>query len=123
MMFLEDEPGGKTAPTAKHSAMASEFKMGSKQPAVVGDVVHVVVRLVDGDRVLAGSFSDAEEAHRTAKELQSNFAESVTVWPLMEGRYLRPQAVVSIDLVEEEHRRWSGSTERAKIKDLQDSTA
>jgi hypothetical protein len=122
-MFLEDEPGGMTAPTAKHSAMADEFRVGSKEPAVVGDVVHVVVRLVDGDRVMAGSFTDPEEAHRTAKELQSSFAESDTGWPLMEGRYLRPQAVVSIDLVEEEHRRWGGSTERAKIKDYQGPAA
>jgi hypothetical protein len=114
-LWLEDEPEGTAAPTPKQSAMANELKVGSKEPAVVGDVVHVVVRLVDGDQVLAGSFADAEEAHRTAKELQSSFGQSDTVWPLVEGRYLRPQAVVSIDLVEEEHRRWGGSTERAKV--------
>jgi hypothetical protein len=102
--------------------MTNELQAGSKEPAVVGDVIHVVVRLVDGDRVLAGSFADADEAHRTAKELQSSLGQSAhTVWPLVEGRYLRPQAVVSIDLVEEEHRRWGGSTERAKVKGLQDS--
>jgi hypothetical protein len=103
--------------------MTNELQAGSKEPAAVGDVIHVVVRLVDGDRVLAGSFADAEEAHRIAKELQSSLGQSEThtVWPLVEGRYLRPQAVVSIDLVEEEHRRWGGSTERAKVKGLQDS--
>lgn len=123
MMWLEDEAGGTAASMANESPMANELKVGPKEPAVVGDVVHVVVRLVDGDRVLAGSFPDAEEAHRVAKELQSSFGQPDTVWPLVEGRYLRPHAVVSIDLVEEEHRRWGGSADRAKVKGLQDSTA
>ena len=114
-LWLEDEPEGTAAPTAKESTMSNELKVGSKEPAVVGDVVHVVVRLVDGDQVVAGSFADAEAAHGAAKELQSSFGQSDSVWPLVEGRYLRPQAVVSIDLVEEEHRRWGGSTERAKV--------
>jgi hypothetical protein len=99
--------------------MTNDLHVGSKDPAVVGDVVHVVVQLVDGDRVLAGTFAAAEDAHRIAKELQSSFAQSDSVWPLVEGRYLRPQAVVSIDLVEEEHRRWGGSSERAKVKGIQ----
>ena len=94
--------------------MTNELHVGSKEPAVVGDVVHVVVRLTDGDRVVAGTFHDHDQAHHLAKELQTDFASSDTSWPLVEGRYLRPQAVISIDLVAEEHRRWGGSADRAK---------
>jgi hypothetical protein len=94
--------------------MANELQVGTKEPAVVGDVVHVVVRLTDGDRIVAGSFDSADQAHERAKELQSDFSSADTVWPLVDGRYLRPQAVISIDLVAEEHRRWGGSADRAK---------
>jgi hypothetical protein len=93
--------------------MANELHVGSKEPAVVGDVVHVVLRLTDGDRVVAGTFESAELAHDRAKELQNGFSSPDT-WPLVDGRYLRPQAVISIDLVAEEHRRWGGSADRAK---------
>jgi hypothetical protein len=89
--------------------------MSLKKPTNAGEAVHVVVRLVDGDRVFAGSYPDSGEAHRAAEELLARFAQTDTVWPLVEGRYLRPDAVVSIDLVPEEHRRWGGSAERAKI--------
>jgi hypothetical protein len=95
--------------------MTNELHVASKEPAVVGDVYHVVVRLTDGDRVVAGTFADAEEAHGLAKQLQNGFAGSNSDWPFVEGRYLRPQAVISIDLVAEEHRRWGGSADRAKV--------
>jgi hypothetical protein len=94
--------------------MTNELRMGSREPAAVGEVVHVVVRLSDGDRVVAGRFADPEQAHGLAKELQSSFGKTDGIWPLVEGRYLRPQAVISIDVVEEEHRRWGGSVDRAK---------
>jgi hypothetical protein len=97
--------------------MANHLAVGAKEPGVSGNVVQVVVRLVDGDRVLAGSAVDSEEAHRIAEELLGKFAQADTAWPLVDGRYVRPEAVVSIDVVEEEHRRWGGSAERAKIMD------
>jgi hypothetical protein len=94
--------------------MTNELHVGSREPAVVGDVHHVVVRLTDGDRIVAGTFADPEQAHELAKELQNSFGKTEGIWPLVEGRYLRPQAVISIDLVVEEHRRWGGSVDRAK---------
>jgi hypothetical protein len=115
-MWLDDDPTGIGGQTGATTPTANDLKVTSKEPAVVGDVVHVVVRLTDGDRVLAGTFPDPEQAHDVAKELQSSFGQSDTLWPLVDGRYLRPQAVVSIDLVEEEHRRWGGSADRAKVK-------
>jgi hypothetical protein len=118
-MWLDDDPIGERGQTGAATPAANQLTMSSKEPAVVGDVVHVVVRLTDGDRVLAGTFPDADQAHDLAKELQSSFGQSDTTWPLVDDRYLRPQAVVSIDLVEEEHRRWGGSADRAKVKGLQ----
>jgi hypothetical protein len=97
--------------------MANHLAVEAKEPGVSGNLVHVVVRLVDGDRVLAGRAADSAEAHRIAEELLGKFAQADTAWPLVDGRYVRPEAVVSIDVVEEEHRRWGGSPERAKIMD------
>jgi hypothetical protein len=97
--------------------MTNHLDVSSMEPGGSGNVVHVVVRLMDGDRVLAGRADDSDEAHRIAEELLSRFAQADTAWPLLDGRYVRPEAVVSIDVVEEEHRRWGGSAERAKIKD------
>jgi hypothetical protein len=122
-MWLEDDPFGSTNATGSTSPAANDLKMSSKEPAVVGDVVHVVVRLTDGDQVLAGTFPDAGQAHELAKALQDGFGRSDGVWPLVDGRYLRPQAVVSIDLVEEEHRRWGGSADRARAKGTQSPPA
>jgi hypothetical protein len=123
-MWLEDDPAGwSDEPEGTASPRANHLNVSKKEPAVVGDVVHVVVRLTDGDRVLAGTFSDAEQAHDLAKELQSSFGQSDATWPLVDGRYLRPQAVVSIDLVEEEHRRWGGSADRARVKGPQSPEA
>jgi hypothetical protein len=87
--------------------------------------VHVVIRLVDGDRVLAASAPDSVEAQQVAEELLDKFArtDKDNAWPFVDGRYLRPEAVVSIDLVEGHHRRWGGSPERAKIMDAPDSGA
>jgi hypothetical protein len=119
MMWLDEDQIRSAEAKGTESPATNQLNVSVKEPAVVGDVVHVVVRLADGDRVLAGTFTDAEQAHELAKELQSSFGRSDGVWPFVESRYLRPEAVVSIDLVEEEHRRWGGSADRAKIKGLQ----
>jgi hypothetical protein len=123
MMWLDKDGIRSADATGTTAPAANELNVSAKEPAVVGDVVHVVVRLTDGDRVLAGTFSDAEQAHELAKELQNGFGRADGVWPLVADRYLRPDAVISIDLVEEEHRRWGGSADRAKVKGLQGADA
>jgi hypothetical protein len=95
--------------------MANKAGVESLEPSVVGTVVHVVVRLVDGDRVVAATFPDVDAARRGAEELLVGFTQGDREWPFVQGRYLRPGAVVSIDLVEEEHRRWGGSPIRKTV--------
>lgn len=98
--------------------MTNHPNMKSNEQAGAGNLVQVVVCLVDGGRVLAGSSDDPGEAHRIAEDLLAKFAQTDTAWPLVDGRYVRPEAVVSIDLVQEEHRRWGGSAERARSMDV-----
>jgi hypothetical protein len=117
IMWLEDES------TGSEPSPANQMTVKSKDPAVVGSVFHVILRLVDGERVLAGTYPDADQAHCAAKELLDQFAQADAAWPHFDSRYVRPGAVVSIDLVEEEHRRWGGSPDRAKIMDTPEAAA
>jgi hypothetical protein len=77
-MWLDDDPTGVAADqTGTASRAAKDLKASAKEPAVVGDIVqvHVVVRLTDGDHVLAGAFPDVQQAHELAKELQNGFGQ------------------------------------------------
>jgi hypothetical protein len=71
---------------------------------------NVLLRLEGGDRMEAGSFPDAREAHGFAQELIAsvNAGES---WPRIGERYLRPETIISVDV--EPAPRWTGSTGRA----------
>ena len=41
---------------------------------------------------------DETAAHERANELIRRLTETPTEWPLAEGRFLRPEAIVSIDV-------------------------
>ena len=74
---------------------------------------NVLLRLVDGERVEAGSFRTETEAHDFAEELMSSAAAAAKKWPRVGDRYLRPETIVSIDIEPDASPRWTGSTGRA----------
>ena len=57
----------------------------------------VFVRLAGGERVDAGSFESEGEAERRARELM-RLLDAGGDWPQLDGRYIRPDAIVSIDV-------------------------
>jgi hypothetical protein len=57
----------------------------------------VFVRLTSGERIAAGNFEGQADAERRAKELMDAL-DANGEWPQLEGRYVRPDAVVSIDV-------------------------
>lgn len=65
-------------------------------PPVAASAQTLHVRLSNGDRIEAGSFADETSAHIKARELATAFAGGD--WALLHGRYVRPEAVVSIDV-------------------------
>jgi MFS family permease len=72
---------------------------GERRPQ--GPPTRVIVRLVDGSSVEAGLFPDAESAATCASELMRRLrSSSQGDWPLLGDRYVRPEATVSIELVE-----------------------
>jgi len=68
---------------------------------VAVDVRRLVVRLLGGEEVELGSFDDRDDAMVAAQELVARFssAEAAGEWPEVEGRFLRPGSVASIDVL------------------------
>lgn len=61
----------------------------------------VVVRLRDGDGVEVGSFRDFGTAMEGAQEVIEQFSTATEAqWPFYAGRFIRPELIVSVDVVE-----------------------
>ncbi len=71
----------------------------AETPAAVQPPVKAVVwlRLSSGERVSAGEFDSRETAERRARELMVA-VDAPGSWPCVDGRYIKPDAVVSIDV-------------------------
>jgi hypothetical protein len=57
----------------------------------------VLVRLENGERIEVGAFEGFEAAKERARGLMAELQQS-TDWPFLSGRYVRPDAIVSIDV-------------------------
>jgi hypothetical protein len=70
-------------------------------PPVETTAARLVVRMLGGEELELGTFDDRSAAIDAAKELVRSFstAEDSGDWPEMEGRFLRPASVASIDVL------------------------
>ena len=70
-------------------------------PPVETTAARLVVRMLGGEELELGAFDDREAAIEAAKELVGRFstAEDSGDWPEMDGRFLRPASVASIDVL------------------------
>jgi hypothetical protein len=57
----------------------------------------VLVRLENGERIEVGAFDGFEAAKERARGLMAELRQSAD-WPFLSGRYVRPEAIVSIDV-------------------------
>ena len=55
------------------------------------------MRLTSGERISAGAFDSQEAAERRARELMIA-VDAHGDWPCVDGRFIKPDAVVSIDV-------------------------
>jgi hypothetical protein len=72
----------------------------------------VFLRLADGERLEVGAFRDQDEAFEGARAVVGQIGADGS-WPFFAGRFIRPESIVSVDLVELEVTRWLGSQARA----------
>lgn len=72
----------------------------------------VVIRLSEGEQLEIGTFGSTEEAQGFAQEVvrQIAAAEGEATWPFFAGRFLRPETIVSVDVIAEATERWMGSS-------------
>jgi hypothetical protein len=79
--------------------------------------MHVVVlRLQDGEILEVGAFQTAAEASTRAQEVVAQIAaaEGEATWPFFAQRYLRPDSICSVELLEGSADKWLGSAVRTR---------
>jgi hypothetical protein len=99
---LTPEPDPEPAPAPLRIAPPQpvEAERQSTEPGVV--TFRVVIRLSNSDRVEAAVVGDPMAAKAQAKALIRYIAgKDGTDWPYIGGRFLKPDAIVSVDLVEQ----------------------
>jgi hypothetical protein len=96
----EPEPNAEPVAALAEPVMAAvpDRVVDPPQPASAESATaHVFVRLASGERVDAGSFDSEDAAERRARELM-RVLDAGGDWPQLDGRYIRPDAIVSIDV-------------------------
>jgi Type II secretion system (T2SS), protein E, N-terminal domain len=71
----------------------------------------VSLRLTDGEQLEIGVFRTGEEAREHAQSVVRQISSDHS-WPFFEGRFIRPDAIISVDLAAPEGGRWLGSSAR-----------
>jgi MshEN domain len=99
------EPAGEQPVEAEPAAPEEAPEPAGEQPAedAQSSTHFVLVRLRDGDSLRIGEHGSAAEASAQAADAvaQISAAASNGTWPLFAGRYLSPDTIVSVDLLEE----------------------
>ena len=60
----------------------------------------VAIRLTNGELITAGQADDSDKAEALAQAVVADLATQGDSWPRFEGRYLRPETIVSVDIVD-----------------------
>jgi hypothetical protein len=102
-------------PEAQHEHAAQD---NGTAPEVV-PTHFVILRLAQEDHVEIGGFANKEDAESFARTVVGRIgrAEEQAEWPVFEGRFVRPQTIVSVDVVEETPPEWGGSSMRTRSFD------
>jgi Type II secretion system (T2SS), protein E, N-terminal domain len=104
------------APAAPETAPVAPEPTPAPVAAPVEPTHSVVLRLTVDDRVEIGAFAGQEEAESFARTVVGRIsrAEEQAEWPLFNDRFVRPQTIVSVDVVERSGASWTGSETRAR---------
>ena len=89
------------APTEIQPEANVEQEDENEDVPAVAEVRRLVVRLLGGDEIELGSFDERDDAMEAAQNLVARFssAEASGEWPEVDGRFLRPGSVASIDVL------------------------
>jgi hypothetical protein len=102
---LEPAPIVAPAPAASAPEPTAETppEQTAEEPAASGaSPFHVAIRLVNSEAVTVGTYATAAEAEAEAAAVVKRLASTGPGdWPSFAGRFLRPDAIVSVDVVAE----------------------
>ena len=99
--FLEAPVPLKPIPTVMSTTTLPAPPSLVEAPPVETAAARLVVRMLGGEELELGTFDDRDDAIEAAKELVGRFttAEDSGDWPELDGRFLRPGSVASIDVL------------------------
>ena len=87
---------------APYPPAASAPAAADPLPPTGGALYEVTIRLVNGERVEAGTFQELAAAKESARALMAQVvaAAGQGEWPFVNGRFLKPDTIVSVDIAE-----------------------
>ena len=88
-------------PLRSFETILAERRSVAPQQPEASEQRRLVVRLLGGEQLELASYADRDAAVTAARELVTLFstAEAAGEWPEVEGRFLRPGSVASIDVL------------------------
>ena len=75
------------------------FSERAPAPGEGADQRRVVIRLSDGETIVIGTASSHERALELARATIAQLDLPVGEWPLVNDRFLRPDSIVSVDIL------------------------
>ncbi len=99
------EPVAEVVPVAPEPIPVAPEPVVEPEPAAIAPVAtpsplafHMYIRLSTGERIDANTFTDLNDAREHAEDLVKKLSSNSHVWPSFGGRYIRPEAIISIDV-------------------------
>jgi hypothetical protein len=99
------EPVAEVVPVAPEPILAVPAPVVEPEPAPVPPLAapsslafHMYIRLSTGERIDANTFTNLNDARDYAEDLVKKLSSNSHVWPSFGGRYIRPEAIISIDV-------------------------
>ncbi len=89
---------------AEHTSAARRRPRRPLSAPETAETRRVVLRLLGGEQLELAAYDDRDDAVEAARELMTRFssAESAGEWPELDGRFIRPGSVASIDVLSSE---------------------
>lgn len=95
-----EEPAPTAPEPAPAPAVVDTEPEPQPEPKVVGHEVLVGIRLTTGELVPAGYAGDPEQAATLGQAVVAELTQTDEgEWPFFDGRFLKPETIVSVDLV------------------------
>ena len=108
-------PAADPTPAQPEPQLEQSAHVNGSTPDVV-PTHFVVLRLAQDEHVQIGGFASRDEAESFARTVVGRIgrAEEQGEWPVFGDRFLRPQTIVSVDVVEDAPPEWGGSLARSR---------